>query len=182
MYLTFIAIMFADNITVTCTYPCLFKLTSFDDTMHLVGNLLLYPCNWPHYGLWINLHFFMICMYKHCFLSLSLVSVMKCVKMYCYLPHNPLLLASFTCSSVHVTTLQSSPIGCPATSSVLCWCLLCFFILFSFCRLLSYCMEGKQNNHRKKRNRHQHNTDDGGQAVGEEMRHVQMRQAYRWRK
>jgi len=40
-------------------------------------------------------------------------------------------------------------------------------------------MEGKQNNHRKKRNRHQHNTDDGGQAVGEEMRHVQMRQAYR---
>jgi len=26
----------------------------------------------------------------------------------------------------------------------------------------------------KKRNRHQHNTDDGGQAVGEEMRHVQM--------
>ena len=27
---------------------------------------------------------------------------------------------------------------------------------------------------RKKRNRHQHNTDDGGQAMGEEMRHVQM--------
>jgi len=27
---------------------------------------------------------------------------------------------------------------------------------------------------KKKRNRHQHNTDDGGQAVGEEMRHVQM--------
>jgi len=26
----------------------------------------------------------------------------------------------------------------------------------------------------KKRNRHQHNTDDGGQAMGEEMRHVQM--------
>jgi len=26
----------------------------------------------------------------------------------------------------------------------------------------------------KKRNRHQHNTDDGGQAVSEEMRHVQM--------
>jgi len=29
-------------------------------------------------------------MYKHCFLPLLLVSVMKCcVKMYCYLPHNP---------------------------------------------------------------------------------------------
>jgi len=27
---------------------------------------------------------------------------------------------------------------------------------------------------KKKRNRHQHNTDDGGQAMGEEMRHVQM--------
>jgi len=27
---------------------------------------------------------------------------------------------------------------------------------------------------KKKRNRHPHNTDDGGQAMGEEMRHVQM--------
>ena len=27
---------------------------------------------------------------------------------------------------------------------------------------------------RKKCNIHQHNTDDGGQAMGEEMRHVQM--------
>jgi len=27
---------------------------------------------------------------------------------------------------------------------------------------------------KKKRNRHQHNTDDGGQAMGEEMRLVQM--------
>jgi len=27
---------------------------------------------------------------------------------------------------------------------------------------------------KKKRNRHQHNTDDGMQAMGEEMRHVQM--------
>jgi len=26
----------------------------------------------------------------------------------------------------------------------------------------------------KKHSRHQHNTDDGGQAMGEEMRHVQM--------
>ena len=26
----------------------------------------------------------------------------------------------------------------------------------------------------KKRNRHQHNTDDGGQAMGEEMRHLQV--------
>jgi len=27
---------------------------------------------------------------------------------------------------------------------------------------------------KKKRHRHQHNTDDGGQAMGEEMRHVQI--------
>jgi len=27
---------------------------------------------------------------------------------------------------------------------------------------------------KKKRNRHQRNTDDGGQAMGEEMRHVQI--------
>jgi len=33
----------------------------------------------------------------------------------------------------------------------------------------AHCMINK-----KKRNRHQHNTDDGRQAMGEEMRHVQM--------
>ena len=32
----------------------------------------------------------------------------------------------------------------------------------------------KQKKNKKQRNRHQHNTDDGRQAVGEEMRHVQM--------
>jgi len=35
----------------------------------------------------------------------------------------------------------------------------------------------KVNNYtkiKKKRNRHQHNTDDGRQTMGEEMRHVQM--------
>jgi len=32
---------------------------------------------------------------------------------------------------------------------------------------------------KKKRNRHQRNTDDGSQAMGEEMRHVQMN---RWGK
>jgi len=31
-----------------------------------------------------------------------------------------------------------------------------------------------KNKKNKKRNRHQHNTDDGRQAMGEEMRHVQM--------
>jgi len=38
-------------------------------------------------------------------------------------------------------------------------------------------MESQRNvsyNKNKKRIRHQRNTDDGGQAMGEEMRHVQM--------
>jgi len=39
-------------------------------------------------------------------------------------------------------------------------------------------MESQRNvaysKNKKKRNRHQHTTDDGGQARGEEMRHVQM--------
>jgi len=39
-------------------------------------------------------------------------------------------------------------------------------------------MESQRNvayiKNRKQPNRHQHNTDDGGQAMGEEMRHVQM--------
>ena len=39
-------------------------------------------------------------------------------------------------------------------------------------RNAAYITNIKKN--KKKRNRHQHNTDDGRQAVGEEMRHVQM--------
>jgi len=39
-------------------------------------------------------------------------------------------------------------------------------------------MESQRNvayvKNRKKCNRHHHNTDDGGQAMGEEMRHVQI--------
>jgi len=39
-------------------------------------------------------------------------------------------------------------------------------------------MESQRNvayiKNKEKRNRHQHNTDDGGQAMGEEMRHVLM--------
>ena len=99
-----------------------------------------HPCNRPQYGLCINLHFFTICMYKHCSLPLSLVSVMKCcVKMYGYLPHNPYCcsLPSPVCL-LHLlicTCLNSSPIACPPFS-VLCWCLLCFFILFLFYTLL----------------------------------------------
>jgi len=48
-----------------------------------------HPCNPPQYGLEVNLHFFTICMYKHCFLPMLLVFVIKCcIKMPCSLPHN----------------------------------------------------------------------------------------------
>jgi len=68
--------------------------------MHLVGNdSYMQPT-----PLWsVDKFTFLHHMYKHyCSLPLLLVSVMDCcVKMYCYLLHNPLLLASFTC--VHVS-------------------------------------------------------------------------------
>jgi len=58
---------------------------------------------------------------------------MKCVKMHCSLPHNPYCcsLPSPVCllRLLICTCINSSPIACPQ-SSVLCWCLLCFFILF----------------------------------------------------
>ena len=56
-----------------------------------------HPCNLPNYGLWVNLQFFMMWIYKHCFLPMLLVSAMKCcTKMPCPLPQPLLLLASFT--------------------------------------------------------------------------------------
>jgi len=55
--------------------------------------------------------------------------------MHCSLPHYlntdrflHLCSACFTCSPVHASALHS-PTACPP-SSVLCWCILCFFILF----------------------------------------------------
>jgi len=67
-----------------------------------------------------------------------LVFVMKCcIKKPCSLPHNHYIAARFlhphaclTCSSVHPCP-NSSPIACPP-SSVLCWCLLCFFLFLIF--------------------------------------------------
>ena len=77
----------------------------------------------------------MLCIYKHCFLPMLLVFAMKCcTKMPCHLPydHYCFLLPS-AISLPHLlicTCLISSPIPCPP-SSVLCWCLLCFFIFIS---------------------------------------------------
>ena len=100
-----------------------------------------HSCNPPNYGLWVNLHFFMMCICKHCFPPMLLVFAMKCcTKMPCPLPHNHyyMLLVSFTyvlASPAHLYMLISSSIAC-LPSSVLCWCLLRFFIFFLF--LLAY--------------------------------------------
>jgi len=48
------------------------------------------------------------------------------------------------------------------------------FLLLSTQGNAAYITNIKKNKNKQKRNRHQYNTDDGGQAVGEEMRHVQM--------
>ena len=91
--------------------------------------------------LWVNLHFFMMCIYKHCFLPMLLVFAMKCCTkiMPCPLPHNDYyyccLLPSPACLS-HLlictsSCLISSPIACPP-SCVLCRCLSCF-VFFGLC-------------------------------------------------
>jgi len=94
-----------------------------------------HPCNPPHHGLWVNLHFFTMCIYKHCFLPMLLVFAMTCTKMPCPLPHNHYCcsLPSPVCLPhlLICTCLISSPTACPS-SSVLCWCLLCFFVCFLF--------------------------------------------------
>jgi len=57
--------------------------------MHLVGNNSSNDGNPPNYGLWVNQHFFMMNIYKHCFLPMLFVFAMKCcTKMPCPLPHN----------------------------------------------------------------------------------------------
>jgi len=112
-----------------------------------------HPCNPPQYVRWVYLHFFTICrpMYKHCFLPVLLVFVMKClIKMPCSLPHNhyccslpsPVCLPYlFIC-----TCLNSSPL---LAHHHLCYvdvftpCLPTFifvmllFIVFFFCFFLS---------------------------------------------
>ena len=73
-----------------------------------------HPCNPPSYGLWVNLLFFMMCIYKHCFPPMLLVFAMKCTKMLCPLPYNHYniaayflhLYACFTCSSVHASSFH----------------------------------------------------------------------------
>ena len=108
--------------------------------MHLVGTT--HPRNPSKYGLWVNLIFFMMCIYKHCFPPMLLVLAMKCcTKMRCPLPHNHYccLLSSPICLPhlLICTCLISSPIACPP-SSVLCSCLLRFLFFFNSCYMLLF--------------------------------------------
>ena len=80
-----------------------------------------HSCNPPnyHYGLWVNLLFFMMCVYKHYGPPMLLVFAMKCfTNMPCLLPHNRYccLLSSPTMYLPHLlicTCLISSPVACP---------------------------------------------------------------------
>ena len=104
------------------------------------------PTPAPHYGLWINLHFFTICIYKHFFLPMLLVFTMKCIKLSCSLPHNHYCcsLPSPVCLPhlLICTCFISSPIACPP-SSVLCWCLSCFFCCFFLFYFFVICYTSK---------------------------------------
>jgi len=111
--------------------------TSFTLQLHSVTPCIClrttHPCNPPHCVLWVNLYFFTMCIYKHCFLPMLLVSAMKCcTKMPCPLLHNHYCcsLPSPVCLPhlLICTCLISSPVACPP-SSVLCWC---FFSLYFF--------------------------------------------------
>ena len=112
-----------------------------------------HTCNPLHYGPWVILYFFLICMCGLCFLPLLLVFAMKCVKMHCCLPHNPyccslsspvhllhlLICTCFTCSSAHVSTLYpllahhhlcDVDVNCVFIYIILFFCcILCFFSL-----------------------------------------------------
>jgi len=75
MYPTLTGLMFVAIIVICPPCPCL-----------SLQHHLVTPCFWldsiqltpDYYGPWVDCYIFMICMYKHCFLPLLLVLVMKC--------------------------------------------------------------------------------------------------------
>jgi len=98
-----------------------------------------HTCNAPHYDLWLNLYFFTICMYKHCFLPLLLVFEMKyCVKMHCSLPHNPYCFMLPSPAHLHMYQLFTH---CLPTIIYVMLMLIVFFIFTVFlCFLLCACV------------------------------------------
>ena len=83
--------------------------------MHLVGNNSSIPCNPPHYGLGVNLHFFTVCIlsvnivFCPCYLFLLWNVVLKCIAL-CLITiiaaRFPYLYAYLTCWSVHASSLH----------------------------------------------------------------------------
>ena len=87
-----------------------------------------YPCNPPHYGLWVwvNLHFFTMFIYKHCFLPMLLVFAMKwCTKIPCPLPHN-----HYCCLLPSTAHLYMPHLFTHCLPTIICAMLMC--IVFSF--------------------------------------------------
>jgi len=94
---------------------------------------------WCQYDLWINLHFFTICMYKHCFLPVLLVFVMKSwIEIPCSLPHNHYY--SSLPSPVCLPHLLISSLSTCLPSSVLCWCLHPLLAYLHLCYIDVHCV------------------------------------------
>ena len=94
-----------------------------------------HPCNQPH--LWsVDVFTFLHdLMYKHCFLPVLLVSVMKCcVKMYCYLLHNP-----YCCSLPTPAYLYMYQLFTHCLPTIICVMLMSCVFLSYFCSVLCYC-------------------------------------------
>ena len=103
-----------------------------------------HPCNPPHHGLWVNLHLFTMCIYKHCFLPMLLVlvwNVLKCLAL-CLITiiatrflH---LYACLTCSSVRASSLHPL-LAHHHLCYVDVYCVFLFFLLFLFFLIFVIC-------------------------------------------
>jgi len=94
-----------------------------------------HPCNPPNYGPWVNLHFFIMCTYKHCFLPMLLVLAMKCcTKMRCPLHHNHhcCLLPSPICLPHLLICTDEAHLFTHCLSTIICVMLMSifFFLLY----------------------------------------------------
>jgi len=98
---------------VTCSHPLLFNFDHASGWEQLI--LAAHPTHCNYDGLWVNLHFFMMCIYKHCFppMLLFVFAMECCTKNKCLaiclitiIAALALLLspiyACLTCSSVHL--------------------------------------------------------------------------------
>jgi len=124
--------MIAANNTVTWSHPLLFNFIRW----HWLGTT--HPCNPPHYGLWVNLRFFTICIYKlffcPCYLFLQWNVVLKCPAL-CLITITdariPHLYACLTCSSINASSLHPL-LAHHHLCYVDVYCVLFYFIFFLF--------------------------------------------------